>query len=166
MARSARVSSPPSSRAFGLVATAGLCTRATGDHRYDAFASRQNAWVFGANAWGSSFVVGAGETYPRCPQHQVANLAMSHSERGDILRGAVVNGPNKAGLLDGLARLDSMRACSAAPSGHRWSDFDGHGAGYVDDVAAWQTVKPADDYTATAPLALSLTADAAVTAER
>ncbi|MFF4353641.1 glycoside hydrolase family 9 protein [Streptomyces sp. NPDC001530] len=153
-------------RAFGLVATAGLYARATGDHRYDAFAARQRGWVFGANAWGTSFVIGVGQTYPHCPEHQVANLAMSHTRRGDILRGAVVNGPNKADLLGGLERLDGMRRCSAELSGHRWSDFDGRDAGYVDDVAAWQTVEPADDFTATALLALSLIADAAVTAQR
>ncbi|MBZ9645302.1 glycoside hydrolase family 9 protein [Streptomyces sp. PSKA30] len=150
-------------RTFGLVATAGLYARVTRDHRFDAFASRQRGWVFGANPWGTSFVIGAGETYPHCPEHQVANLALSRTGRGDILRGAVVNGPNKAELLGDLERFDSMRPCSAEPSGHRWSDFDGHGAGYVDDVAAWQTVEPADDFTATALLALSLTADAAVT---
>ncbi|MGP4045970.1 hypothetical protein [Streptomyces sp. 2A115] len=54
----------------------------------------------------------------------------------------------------------------AEPSGDRWSDFDGHGAGYVDDVAAWQTVEPADDFTATALLALSRTADTTVTERR
>ncbi|MFD7282875.1 glycoside hydrolase family 9 protein [Streptomyces sp. NPDC059862] len=150
-------------RTFGLVATSGLYARVTRDHRFDAFASRQRGWVFGANPWGTSFVIGAGETYPHCPEHQVANLAMSRTGRGDILRGAVVNGPNKAELLGDLERFDSMRPCSAEPSGHRWSDFDGHGAGYVDDVAAWQTVEPADDFTATALLALSLTADTAVT---
>ncbi|MGW0812771.1 glycoside hydrolase family 9 protein [Streptomyces viridiviolaceus] len=143
-------------RAFGLVATAGLYARATGDHRYDAFAARQLGWVFGANPWGTSFVVGAGEVYPHCPEHQVANLAMSRTGRGDVLRGAVVNGPNAAHLLDDLDRVDGMRPCSAEPSGHRWSDFDGHGARYVDDVAAWQTVEPADDFTATALLALSV----------
>ncbi len=153
-------------RTFGLVATAGLYARVTGDRRYDAFASRQRGWVFGANAWGTSFVIGAGETYPHCPGHQVANLAMSRTGRGDILRGAVVNGPNRADLLGGLERFESMRPCSAEPPGHRWSDFDGHGAGYVDDVAAWQTVEPADDFSATALLALSLTADAAVTERR
>ncbi|MFF4763212.1 hypothetical protein [Streptomyces sp. NPDC001292] len=86
----------------------------------------------------------------------MANLARSRTGSGDILRGAVVNGPNKADLLDDLERFGSMRPCSAEPSGHRWSDFDGHGAGYLDDVAARQTVEPADDFTAASLLALSL----------
>jgi hypothetical protein len=143
---------------FGLLATANLYARVTGDHRYDDFAARQRAWVFGANAWGTSFVVGAGDLYPHCLQHQVANLAMSRTGRGDILRGAVVNGPNDADLLKKPVTLDGAHPCSFAPDGGPWSRFDGRGAGYVDDVRAWQTVEPADDFTSTALYALSLTA--------
>ncbi|MFA3875652.1 glycoside hydrolase family 9 protein [Streptomyces sp. MMCC 100] len=141
---------------FGLLATAELYARVTGDHRYDDFAAQQLAWVFGANAWGTSFVVGAGDLYPHCLQHQVANLAMSRTGRGDILRGAVVNGPNDADLLKEPDTFDGGRPCSFAPDGRPWSEFDGHGAGYVDDVRAWQTVEPADDFTSTALYALSL----------
>ncbi|MEU1870844.1 glycoside hydrolase family 9 protein [Streptomyces sp. NPDC019793] len=144
--------------AFGLLATAELYARVTGDHRYDDFAARQRAWVFGANAWGTSFMVGAGDLYPHCLQHQVANLAMSRTGRGDILRGAVVNGPNDADLLKDPDTVDGARPCSYAPDGGPWSAFDGRGAGYVDDVRAWQTVEPADDFTSTALYALSLTA--------
>jgi hypothetical protein len=35
--------------------------------------------------------------------------------------------------------------------------FDGHGARFVDDVGAWQSVEPADDFTATALLTFALT---------
>ncbi|MFI1753753.1 glycoside hydrolase family 9 protein [Streptomyces sp. NPDC020571] len=143
---------------FGLLATAELYARVTGDHRYDDFAARQRAWVFGANAWGTSFMVAAGDLYPHCLQHQVANLAMSRTGRGDILRGAVVNGPNDADLLKEPDTFDGGRPCSFAPDGGPWSRFDGRGAGYVDDVRAWQTVEPADDFTSTALYALSLTA--------
>ncbi|MGW4548693.1 glycoside hydrolase family 9 protein [Streptomyces violaceorubidus] len=143
---------------FGLLATAELYARVTGDHRFDDFAAQQRAWVFGANAWGTTFLVGAGDLYPHCLQHQVANLAMSRTGRGDILRGAVVNGPNDAGLLKKLETFDGARPCSFTPDGRKWSEFDGRGAGYVDDVRAWQTVEPADDFTSTALYALSLTA--------
>ncbi|KOX27229.1 hydrolase [Streptomyces sp. NRRL F-4707] len=143
---------------FGLLATAELYARVTGDHRYDDFAAQQRAWVFGANAWGTSFVVGAGDLFPHCLQHQVANLAMSRSGRGDILRGAVVNGPNDAELLKEPEAFDGARPCSYNPEDAPWAAFDGRGAGYVDDVRAWQTVEPADDFTATALYALSLTA--------
>ncbi|MFJ6071090.1 glycoside hydrolase family 9 protein [Streptomyces sp. NPDC093065] len=142
---------------FGLLATAELYARVTGDHRFDDFAAQQRAWVFGANAWGTSFVVGAGDLFPHCLQHQVANLAMSRTGRGDILRGAVVNGPNDADLLKEPETFDGGRPCSYAPEAGPWSKFDGHGAGYVDDVRAWQTVEPADDFASTALYALSLT---------
>ncbi|WP_416476123.1 glycoside hydrolase family 9 protein [Streptomyces sp. LKA04] len=145
-------------RTFGLIATAQLYARATGDHRYDGFAARQLAWVLGANAWGTGFVVGAGDLFPHCLHHQVANLAMSRTGRGDVLRGAVVNGPNAARLLGDRDALGGARPCSYAPKGAPWSEFDGHGAAYADDVRAWQTVEPADDFTATALYALSLTA--------
>ncbi|MFC8670648.1 glycoside hydrolase family 9 protein [Streptomyces sp. NPDC057199] len=48
------------------------------DTRYTAFAGRQRGWALGANAWGTSFVIGAGEVHPHCPEHQLANLRGSH----------------------------------------------------------------------------------------
>lgn len=60
--------------AFGLAATARLYKVATGDRRYDAFGASQLNWNFGANPWGASFMVGVGETYERCPHHQIANI--------------------------------------------------------------------------------------------
>ncbi|MDQ1034073.1 endoglucanase [Streptomyces sp. V3I8] len=143
---------------FGLVATARLYARATGDTRYAAFAGRQRGWALGANAWGTSFVIGAGEVYPHCPEHPLANLRGSHDGTGAILRGAVVNGPNAADRLEELNSFPTMRKCTAAPPTGAWSDFDGKGARYLDDVGAWQTVEPALDFTTTALLAFTLTA--------
>ncbi|WP_197945775.1 glycoside hydrolase family 9 protein [Phytohabitans suffuscus] len=62
-------------RSFGYAATAHLYRRLTGSGEYDAFGTRQRNFALGANAWGTSLMIGAGTTYPRCPQHQVANLA-------------------------------------------------------------------------------------------
>ncbi|MFI1105178.1 glycoside hydrolase family 9 protein [Streptomyces melanogenes] len=135
---------------FGLVATARLYAKATGDRGYDAFAERQRGWALGANAWGTGFMVGAGESYPHCPEHQVANLT------GTPLRGAVVNGPNAAAKLSELNSFDTMRPCAYGTD--TWKRFDGHGARYLDHVGAWQTVEPADDFTSTALLAFALTA--------
>ncbi|GHF40924.1 glycoside hydrolase family 9 protein [Streptomyces morookaense] len=147
---------------FGLVATARLYAKATGDHRYDAFAARQRGWALGANPWGTSFMVGAGETFPHCPSHQVANLAGSLDGTGAILRGAVVNGPNSAKDLDdpdSLNTFPTMRKCVAnPPGGASWRDFDGRGAGYRDRMDAWQTAEPALDFTSVALLAFALTA--------
>lgn len=140
---------------FGLVATAALYAKATGDHHYDAFGAQQRGWALGANPWGSTFMIGAGEVFPHCPEHQVANLAGSLDGTGEILRGAVVNGPNAAAKLDDLNTFPTMRPCAANPGG-AWTDFDGHAARFLDDVGAWQTVEPSIDFTATALLAFAL----------
>ncbi|GAA4930212.1 glycoside hydrolase family 9 protein [Streptomyces coeruleoprunus] len=147
-------------RTFGLVTTAMLHARLTGEHQYDAFAARQRAWALGANPWGSSFVIGVGEVYPHCPEHPVANLAGSPDGTGDILRGAVVNGPNGAYMFKEDGFMPGMRPCQADP-GRPWSDFDGHGARYIDRVGAWQTVEPTIDFTATALLAFALSGSGA-----
>jgi hypothetical protein len=44
---------------------------------YLSFANTQRNFIFGCNAWGASFVIGAGSSFPYCPQHQVANLVGS-----------------------------------------------------------------------------------------
>lgn len=141
---------------FGLVATARLYARATGDHRYDAFAAQQRGWALGANAWGTGFMIGAGEVFPHCPSHQVASLAGSPDGTGRILRGAVVNGPNAAATLADLNASDKAPRCATDP--RMWQRFDGRGAAYRDDSGAWPTVEPADDFTSVALLAFALTA--------
>jgi hypothetical protein len=142
--------------AFALVATAHLYERTVGDDVYRDFAARQRGWVLGANAWGSSFMIGVGTTYPRCPEHQVANLA----DAGELL-GAVVNGPNAAAILDEPNRFETMVPCDEGDSdGRPFSDFDGRDAAYVDTVGSWQTSEPAIDFTATAVLALALASTA------
>lgn len=143
--------------ALGLVAVSRLYEGLTDDTAYATLGASQLGWVLGANAWGTSFVVGVGTTAPRCLHHMTANLATDR--RGDpvTLRGAVVGGPNAASSFeDGLdPHMDGMRACPA-PARDRNAAFTGHGSRFVDDVRAWQTVEPAIDMTATATLALTL----------
>jgi hypothetical protein len=93
-----------------------------------------------------SLVVGAGTTFPRCPHHQVANLS------AEILEGAVVNGPTGARALDSLTTPPEARACASAGL----DAYTGHGARFVDDVAAWPSVEPSIDVTATGLLAFTL----------
>jgi len=139
--------------ALGLAATALLYERAGGDDRFAAFAADQLAWVLGANAWGSSFVIGSGTDYPRCPEHQVANLT------GREATGAVVNGPNAAELLEELNGFDTMVPCDGLRAdGTSYADGDGRGARYLDAVGAWQTDEPAIDFTASSVLAFALAA--------
>jgi endoglucanase len=92
-----------------------------------------------------------GSTFPRCPQHQIANLT------GRPLVGAVVNGPNDPSLFeDGLGDyLDDMAPCPADGK-DRFGAFTGHGSRFVDDVRAWQTDEPALDMTGSAILGAAL----------
>jgi endoglucanase len=135
---------------FGLLATEALYRKASGDTSFDKFAAQQRDWLFGANAWGASFMVGAGSSSPRCMQHQVSNLAKSSAV------GAVVNGPNDSGqFADGLGDYqDGMVTCPSG--GDPYSAFTGHGSRYVDDVRSWQSSEPALDMTGSAVLGLAL----------
>ncbi|GAA0566455.1 glycoside hydrolase family 9 protein [Actinomadura livida] len=132
---------------FGLAGTALLYRRMSGGTSYDALGTGQRGWALGANAWGSSFVIGAGTTYPRCPHHPVANLT-----QGAVLEGAVVNGPNAVTAFQDADALDGMRPCTVAGL----AQYDGHGIRYADRIGAWQNVEPADDYTAAAILSTAL----------
>ena len=144
--------------AFGLAATAALYRDLTGDARFAALGTAQRDWALGANAWGSSLMIGVGETFPLCPQHVVANLSGRQDGHAPILRGAVVNGPNDATLFaDGLDDFFEEGHTCPAPPGDPYADLTGHGSRFVDDVRAWQTVEPALDFTAVAALAFALT---------
>lgn len=135
---------------FGLAATARLYRKVTGDRRYDTFGAQQLDWAFGANAWGVSFMVGVGANPGRCPHHQIGNIT------GRQVVGAVVNGPNSAGLFDeGLGdHVDGMNACPANGV-DQYAEFTGRGSRYVDDVRSWQASEPADDFAAIAVYALT-----------
>jgi endoglucanase len=124
----------------------------------DVFADEARRWlanILGANAWGSSFIVGDGSEFPHCMQHQVANIRGSLNGSPPVLRGAVVEGPNS---FSAHGRLPGMRACP--PLGRdRFAPFDGHGAVFVDDVQSYDTVEPAIDLTAATPLAFAMEAE-------
>lgn len=125
--------------------------------RFAAFAQHQLDVALGANAWGSSFVVGTGTTFPHCLHHQVANLAGSLDGTGALLLGATVPGPAAAALRGLGGTPDGARACPAR-GGNPFARFDGRGARYVDAVAASPSVEPSDD---AAALALAAFAQAA-----
>ena len=142
---------------FGWIAAEAWYAGLAHDRSYDAFAAEQRDWLFGANAWGTSFMVGEGDTFPDCMQHQVANLSGSTNGTRPIALGAVVNGPNSARLFDpatgGIGGYqDGMVPCP--PSGaDPLVAFDGHGSVFVDDVRSWQTDEPALDMTGSAIIA-------------
>lgn len=144
--------SDASPHAFGLYITNALYQRYGGSAAYRSFAQQQMNFALGANAWGSSFVVGAGSTFPHCMQSEIANLAGSLDGHGDIQLGATTDGPSSAGNFQGLGTVSGMRACSA---GH-FKPFNTSAVGYEDNVVSWPSVEPADDYTAASLFAFAL----------
>jgi endoglucanase len=146
------------SHTFGLLATEALYRQASGDRGFAGFATEQRDWLFGANAWGTGFMVGEGDLFPRCMQHQVANLSGSTNGKPPLAVGAVVNGPNGSGqFTGGLGDLQSgMTACPANQNSDPFAAFTGHGSRFVDDVRSWQTDEPALDMTGSAIIAAAL----------
>ncbi len=138
--------------ALGYAIEARMYDELTGQQTFERLAQNQLAWVLGANPWGSSFIVGAGQVYPHCLAHQVANLSGSLTGRGRILRGAVVDGPNALSNLQGIGAPDGYRPC---PANGRdpFRGLVGRRTGYLDDVRSPATSEPSDDYVALALLA-------------
>ncbi|HYB46035.1 MAG TPA: glycoside hydrolase family 9 protein [Streptosporangiaceae bacterium] len=145
-------SSDASPHAFGLFITDALYQKYGGSDQYSAFAQQQLNFALGANAWGSSFVVGAGTVFPHCMQSEIANLAGSLTGRGDIQLGATTDGPSSTGNFSGLGTVPGMRACSAGS----FTPFDTSTASYEDNVVSWPSVEPAADYTAASLFAFAL----------
>jgi hypothetical protein len=145
-------SSDATPHAFGLYITDALYRRHGGADFYRAFADQQLGFALGANPWGTSFVVGAGSTFPRCMQSEIANLAGSLSGHGDIQLGATVDGPSSPDNFAGLGTVSGMRACHAGS----YRLFDTKAAAYEDNVVSWPSVEPANDYTANSLLAFAL----------
>ena len=138
----------------GLAVMASLYDQLTGTTTYADFGRRQLGVLLGANAWGTSFIVGAGSTFPHCMQHQVANLSGSLDGSAPIVRGAPVNGTNATRVFSGLGTPAGARACP--PDGSDpFAAFNGQGARYFDNVVSWPTVEPAIDFAATTPLAFA-----------
>ncbi|GLW30759.1 glycoside hydrolase family 9 protein [Actinoplanes regularis] len=135
-------------RQLGWAASAALYQRMTGDNRYAAFATAQRGVALGANGWGMSLVIGAGDDYPKCPHDQIGTLTRTS------LTGAVVNGPNAAGRVDFLELQTPKSLCSEGS----FAEFDRKDAQYVDDMRVSATNEPALDFTATGMLAFALTA--------
>jgi endoglucanase len=111
---------------------------------FDSYSRRWEANILGANAWGTSLIVGDGETFPNCMQHQVANILGSLDGAAPILFGALVEGPNS---FAATGFLDGMRKCPPG-GGDVFKRFNANGAIYKDDQQSYSTVEPAIDLTA------------------
>ena len=150
--------SDASPHAFGLFITDALYEKYGGSSQFESFAQQQLNFALGANGWGSSFVVGAGTVFPHCMQSEIANLAGSLTGTGNLQLGATTDGPSSPANFTGLGTVSGMRACSAG----NFAPFNTKAAAYEDNVVAWPSVEPADDYTANSLLAFALGGDSGV----
>jgi endoglucanase len=120
---------------------------------FEALGQQELGWALGANAWGSSFIVGVGSVFPHCLASQIANLSGSLNGRGRILAGAVVDGPTGLGNLTGLGAPYGYRPCPPDRTSDPYRAQSGRGMGYLDDVRSAATSEPSDDTAALALLA-------------
>ena len=139
----------------GLAITAALYDQLAGTDAWAGFGRRQLDVILGANAWGTSFIVGAGTTFPHCVHHQIANILGALDGTSPVLLGAAVNGTNSKDQFKYLGLPDGARACP--PDGtDAYLRFNGMGARWWDDARSWPTSEPAIDFSATTPLAFAL----------
>ncbi len=132
---------------LGLVIEAEFYDDLSRSTVYADFARQQLDFVLGANAWGTSFIVGAGTVFPFHMQHQIANLAGSLDGTPPVVLGATVAGPAR-GKASNAGDVPNGARPTPWPGGKNpFAPFNGNGVQYTDDVSSWATVEPADDYT-------------------
>jgi endoglucanase len=140
----------------GLSVMASEAYYLTHSPTYNTFSQRWLGNILGANAWGSSFIVGVGSTFPNCIQHQVANIAgaLDGTSGGTpILWGAASEGPAgyaTSGFLDGMRRcpangVDTFKIFNGNDGPFKPSQT----AIYKDNVQSYSTTEPAIDLTST-----------------
>ena len=140
------------SHGAGLVVMASEYDQITSSTTYAAWSGRWLANILGANAWGTSLIVGDGSTFPHCLQHQVANLRGSLNGKPPVLLGAAVEGPNSD---QDNGTMTNMRL---GPRTDVFKQFDADGADgakWRDAVQNYPNTEPAIDLTAASFLAFS-----------
>jgi endoglucanase len=140
--------------ALGVAIQARLYDLLTHRATFEGLAETQLDWVLGANAWGTSFVVGAGSLYPQCLADPIANLSGSLDGRSPLLLGATIDGPNDPVSLRDRGAPDGYRKCPANGA-DRFAPFNAAKIAYVDDVTSATTSEPADDFVALSLLAFA-----------
>jgi endoglucanase len=144
------------SHGAGLSVMASEAYYLTEQTSYNTYSQRWLGNILGANAWGSSFIVGDGTTFPNCIQHQVANLvgALDGTSGGTpILWGAASEGPasyTTSGTLDNMILCpangtDTFKKFNGNPGAYDPSQV----AVYQDNVQSYSTTEPAIDLTST-----------------
>ena len=139
------------SHGAGLSVMASEYDQLTGTQTYSAYSQEWLANILGANAWGSSLIVGDGTTFPHCLQHQVANLVGHLDGTPPVLAGAAVEGPNGA-ATSGF--VSGMNLCPANGV-DTFAQFNGHHAEWQDNMQSFSNTEPAVDLTAASPLAFA-----------
>ncbi len=139
------------SHGAGLSVMASEYDQLTHSDTYARCSGRWLANILGANAWGTSLIVGDGTTFPSCMQHQVANIVGSLDGSPPVLAGAVVEGPNS---FAATGYVTHMRNCPQR-GGDPFAQFNGKTAVYQDNVQSYDTVEPAIDLSASSPLAFA-----------
>ncbi len=134
----------------GLAVMASEYDELSGTSAYSDWTGRWSANILGANAWGTSLIVGDGATFPTQIQHQVANLVGTLNGTPPVLAGACVEGPNRTatkGTVSGMI----------LPA--NWIDvfaqFNGQGAEWQDNLQSYSNTEPAIDLTASSMLMFS-----------
>jgi endoglucanase len=142
----------------GLAVMADEADFLLGSKSFDGDARNWLGNMLGANPWGVSLIIGAGDTWTDCPQQQPANL-LGSLNGGPHELGAAVEGPTSAAAVGGYP---TMRACPPH-GGDKYAQFNGSDgrfatskrAVYKDNVQSYTTTEPAIDLTATSFLAFS-----------
>jgi endoglucanase len=144
------------SQGAGLSVMASEAYYLTQSKKYDTYAQRWLANILGTNAWGSSFIVGDGSTFPNCIQHQVANLAgaLDGTSGGTpVLWGAATEGPANYATS---GELDGMNLCPANGidtfrifNGNNGAFDRSQVAVYRDNMQSYSTTEPGIDLTST-----------------
>jgi len=144
------------SHGAGLSVMASEAHYLTQNKSYDTYSQRWLANILGTNAWGSSFIVGDGSTFPNCIQHQVANLAgaLDGTSGGTpVLWGAASEGPSSAatsGVVTGMI----LCPANGVDTFKKFNGNDGafnasQKAVYQDNMQSYSTTEPAIDLTST-----------------
>jgi len=144
------------SHGAGLSVMASQAYFLTQSNSYDTYSQRWLANILGANAWGSSFIVGDGSTFPNCIQHQVANLAgaLNGTSGGTpVLWGAATEGPASyvsSGVVDGMILCPPKAVDPFKKFNGNDGPFDvSQYAVYRDNMQSFSTTEPGIDLTAT-----------------
>jgi endoglucanase len=144
------------SHGAGLAVMASEAYYLTRNQTYDTYSERWLGNILGANAWGSSFIVGDGSTFPNCIQHQVANLAgaLDGTSGGTpILWGAASEGPAgyaTSGIVPGMILCPANGVDTFAIFNGNDGKYDpSQLTVYKDNMQSFSTTEPAIDLTST-----------------